>query len=180
MAADRSTAEAALSVTKFALLASGLVPALIVLAIRLYPHHHAASMALIVPSILLIAVLARAMRARDATNAKPILILTVEDDTNQVPSYVITYVFPFLFLSMDTTADLVACIAFALFALILVYRTDLALVNPLLLVVGYHMFRATTAAEKLILVSKVRPLPGQTATAVRIADRTYQLKTVTG
>jgi hypothetical protein len=178
LASTTTTATPNFTVTQFGLLASSLVPALLVLAIRLYPSYNAGSVALAAAGLLLITVLARAMRARDATNAQPIMVTTVEDESNQVPGYVITYIFPFLFLSTGTIADLAACLVFALFALVLIYRTDLALVNPLLLILGYHLFRLGTTTDKVILISKLRPLPGQTVIAVRIADRTYQFKSI--
>lgn len=162
--------------TRFALLSSGLVPALLVLAIRVFHSSRIAAAILFVASLFLTVMLARAMRARDSINAQPFIINTVEDESAQIPAYLVTYIVPFLFLSISGRADLVAGLVFAFFVLVLVYRTDLALVNPLLLVVGLHLLRLrTVSGVNLILVAKDRPLPGQTIRAVKLSERLYKL-----
>lgn len=165
--------------TRFALLSSGLVPALLVLTIRNYQSHNLASVILFIMSLCLTVMLARALRARDDTNAQPFTIDIIEDESAQVPAYLVTYIVPFLFLSIDGPADFIACLVFAFFVLVLVYRTDLALVNPLLLVIGLHLFRIRTlSGNNFILVAKTRPLQGQTVSAVRLAEKLYKLKSV--
>lgn len=162
--------------TRFALLASSLVPALLVLVIRMRTTHNVVAMILLIASLLLIVMLARAVRARSTTSAQPFTTEIVTDESEQVPAYLLTYVFPFLFLTFDDGADMIACAIFASLVLVLVYRTDLALVNPLLLIVGFHLFRVqTNSGGSLTLVSKVRPLKGQTFTAVKICEGTYKL-----
>jgi hypothetical protein len=165
--------------TRFALLSSGLVPALLVLTIRAFHSNRLASAILFIASLALTVMLARAMAARDTINPQPFAVEAIEDESVQVPAYIVTYVVPFLFLSINGSADLIACIVFAFFVLVLVYRTDLALVNPLLLIAGFHLFRLhTTAGNYLILIAKTRPLPGQTISAVKLSEKLYKLRHV--
>lgn len=165
--------------TKFVLLASSLSPALWVVAIRLFENHPPASVAVFAVSIFLISMLAKAVRARDTTNAIPLTLAQVKDESEQVPAYLATYIFPVVFLSAGTKADLAACVVFVMVILVLMYRTDLALVNPLLLAVGFHMYRArSTGGVELTLLSNRRPTVGQTVTAVRLAANTYKLRSI--
>lgn len=130
-----------------------------------------------VVSVGLVVLLARAVRARHTTNPQPYTISSVRDESDQVPAYLLTYVFPFIFLSIANKADLLACLVFAFFLLVLVYRTDLAVVNPLLLTIGYHLYRVSTShGTEIILLAKRRPAIGETIHAVRIADHTYKLR----
>jgi hypothetical protein len=166
-------------VTKFALLSSSLVPVLIVLAIRLSGSHCHAAVALVVIGVVLGAFLFGVLQARRRIAAQPFTVKTIRDESQQIPAYLLTYVFPFLFPSVVGWRDVAACLAFALLVLILLFRTDLALVNPLLLAVGFHLYSMTTNSEKsLILVAKAKPSPGQTILAVRLSDTTYKLESI--
>jgi hypothetical protein len=167
------------SVTKFALLSSSLVPIFVVLAIRLSGKQCHTAAALVVISIALTALLIVVLQARRRTTAQPFAVDTIRDESQQIPAYLLTYIFPFLFLSVGGWRDVAAFLVFALLVLILLFRTDLALVNPLLLATGFHLYSLTTTSGKcLILVAKDKPSPGQSILAVRLSDTTYKLESI--
>lgn len=66
---------------------------------------------------------------------------SVRDDSDQIPTYFITFVFPFLFLSPDMSPSTSrAYIAFAILMALMLFRTPLSTVNPALLIVGLNVY----------------------------------------
>lgn len=155
---------------------TGLAPMAVIFAVRLWGSYPASAIALAVVALCLIVLLPLALRERGKTTSQPFSVASVRDDSHQIPTYLLTYVFPFLFVSVSGWQDLVAYGVFVLLLVVLLLRTDLALVNPLLLAVGYHMYAiSTTTGSELTVVSRERLLVGNRILAVKLADSAYKL-----
>ena len=158
------------------LFVTGLAPMVAIFAVRLWVTCMPAAIVLGVLALLLAALLMIALSLRRVTAPQPFRLLSVRDDSQQVPTYLLTYIFPFLFVAVDGWQDLTAYAIFSLLLVVLILRTDLALVNPLLLAAGYHLYVATTTNDQeVVVVSRTRLLPGNAILAHRLADATYRL-----
>lgn len=91
-------------------------------------------------------------------------IKSVKDESNEIPTYFITFIFPFLFLSPDMSQTLTwAYIAFAALMLAMLFHTPLSTVNPALLIFGRHVFAVELEAGSIVyVVSQHFPVPTPT------------------
>src|SRR5699024_8631546 len=85
----------------------------------------------------------------------PISPKNVQDETMQIPTYLITFIFPFLFISdTPSCSTIVAYACFLVFLLALLFRTDMAIVNPALLIAGYHVYTVETDSDIKYVIAK--------------------------
>ncbi|WP_460793176.1 hypothetical protein [Nocardioides pacificus] len=140
-----------------------------IVALRVSETHPLWASALAVLGCLAVWSLFGLIAARSATNEQPFKIRSIRDESAQVPAYLLTYLFPFLFLTVSGWRDWVAYAIFAALLVVVIYRTDLVLVNPILLAAGYHVYiiESTSNFEGLLMATK-RPLVGQTVNAVHL------------
>jgi ABC-type uncharacterized transport system permease subunit len=161
------------------LLFSSLSPLMAILAIRLSGDYMALAIVLTVMACGSAALLPVVLKARGATSPQPYTIAGVKDESGQVPAYVLAYIFPFLFVTIDNGRDLAAYVVFAALLVVLLLRTDLALVNPLLLAAGYHLYAVeTNVGRTVVLVSRERPMAGNQVLVTRLSDSTYKLEKI--
>ena len=77
----------------------------------------------------------------------------VKDETSQIPTYLITFIFPLLFINTTpNSANISAYLCFAALVLLLTFRTNIALVNPALIILGYHIYAIDTSNKRDQLV----------------------------
>ncbi|WP_460870312.1 hypothetical protein, partial [Nocardioides pakistanensis] len=104
------------------------------------------------------------------TKSTPVDQGSVADESAQIPGYLLTFVFPFVFLDASDWRDGVAWALFAVLAAALVVTTDLVLVSPVLLLAGYRIYRVeTTSGYAGIMLSSFRPHRHQTVEAVQLS-----------
>jgi hypothetical protein len=156
---------------KIRLAASAFVPGLLIVAVRVWNINNT----LVWSGLLVLAAgaatlsLSLLLGARATTNAQPLKITELEDESAQVPAYLLTYVFPFVFLDLEDRRDAVAYFLFALLLIILILRTDLWKVNPLLLLSGYHTYVVQRGnGTKSVMFARARPERGETVQVVNL------------
>jgi len=157
---------------KLRLAASAFVPAAAIAAIRLWDVGGTIiwSLLSIVFAVVATVSLVLLLGARSATNAQPHTIRQSTDESGEVPAFLLAYVFPFVFLTVTDLRDVLAYLVFALFLLVLVLRTNLWQTNPLLLLVGLHIYSVEThTGFSGILFSRKRPIVDQTVNAVMLS-----------
>ncbi len=99
--------------------------------------------------------------ARRKVEPQPIPVLSWRDESSQVPTYLISFIFPVAFAPSGGFEILIAYAFFGFLLFTLLARTDLCLVNPVLLAFGYRLFAGTDAVGRIvILVAKSAPVPG--------------------
>lgn len=163
--------------TRFLLLASSFAPLLVIFAVRLEAEHWQIAIALAVLSLISLLCLPIVLKVRRRTAAQPFRVLELRDESQQVPVYLITYIFPLVFASIDGWQALVGFAIFGLLLVVLLLRTDLAMVNPFLLVVGIRIYTVrTSSGADIVLLAERRPFIGQDLTATRLSGSTYRLK----
>lgn len=83
----------------------------------------------------------------------------------------LAYVFPFVFLSSSTWQDIVAYALFALLLIAVILRTDLWMLNPLLLLSGYRILSVRTSqGGDAILVTRRQVHDGDVVQAVTLSS----------
>jgi hypothetical protein len=70
-----------------------------------------------------------------------VVFRTVEDHGGVVSGYLATYLLPFLGNLPTTPGDFTAYVIYFVTAFVVYVRTDLALINPTLYILGYRVFR---------------------------------------
>lgn len=149
--------------SKFWLFLTALSPALLIANVRLLNYWNTAAWIGIAVSVLLFGSTFIIFRMRKNVSPTKLIVRSVSDDSGQVPTYLITFIFPFLFVS--DSPDLPTIGAYSLFLLLmllLLYRTDLSLVNPALLILGFHVYSVDEGhAGKVIVLSRELPVPGE-------------------
>jgi hypothetical protein len=78
----------------------------------------------------------------------------VRSRDEETMAYVLTYVVPFLGIDVSRVADLAAFALFLIVVGVLYVHTRLLYVNPVLTVLGYRLYRATSGGREWLLVSK--------------------------
>lgn len=128
--------------SRILLFLSSLTPVLAIASIRLWDSQGCLKYGLLVLTIAtLIPMTAVILYRRRKAGREILKINSVKDESNEIPTYVITFIFPFLFLSPDMSRTLIcAYIAFALLMILMLFQTSLSTINPLLLIFGIHVF----------------------------------------
>ena len=151
----------------FALFLSSYSPALLILAVRSYDH----SWLLFGVSlgIAIVSGLGFLLFLRVARQGGPFLgtVANVESQDAELAAYVATYLLPFVVVFGASVQDVLALALFLIFIGVLWVNSGLVYLNPLLAIVGYHVYvaeiRATGAGEtgtlpRSFLVSRQRDL----------------------
>ncbi|MBP2453480.1 hypothetical protein JOF57_003393 [Mycolicibacterium lutetiense] len=82
--------------------------------------------------------------------------------------------FPFLFISVKDYWTLAAYVLFMVFVGLILARSEVALVNPCLLLFGYNMYNANTlTGEGIIIISKSKPRAGAAIVAAPVSSQTF-------
>jgi small-conductance mechanosensitive channel len=120
--------------------------------------------------------LANGVRARSSYET---VIERVEDQGNAVSGYLATYLLPFLGTLPAALGDIFAYVIYFLTALIIYAKSDLALINPTLYVLGWRVLKVAADGRSVLLLTrqdarqgdhvKVRRYPGD----VLVADVGY-------
>lgn len=165
-----------ISVTRLWLFLSSLAPACLVVGIRLLGSEWLWGAVLLLCGALLFPVAYFVLRTRRSVTPKPVKVSDIRDESYQVPTYLLTFIFPFLFIDIEDFWNAASYIVLILFVAILLFRSDLSLVNPALLMLGYHIYVIQAeGGEDLLLITKTRPRVGLSISATLLSGHTYLL-----
>lgn len=163
--------------TRVLLILSSLSPLIGIIAIRMVEASPIWAVSLGSVALLAAVSLPIAIFGRRAVADTPFTLVSIRDDSAQVPAYLLTYVFPFAFATADDTASFWAYGVFAALLLVLLARTELSLVNPILLAFGFHTYEVRTTGNRTIsLISKTQPLPHSTFLAYQVAGSAFSFR----
>lgn len=155
---------------------SSLAPVFLIVGIRLLGSIAAVGIGIVVLGVVLFCVALLVFVKRGKVTSRPIVVTGIRDESYQIPIYLLTFVFPFLFIELKNSWDAAAYIVLILLVLLLLFRTDLSLVNPVLLVLGYHIYAVEAAGgEDLLLIAKNRPRVGGHILGTLLSGNTYLL-----
>lgn len=158
---------------------SSLSPGMAVAAVRLVPDNCLVSVVLFVSALVLFPTGLLALRIRQRPPSSRQEVTEVRDETFQVATYIITFVFPFLFIDITDLWDLLAYGLFLVLIALLVSRSDVSIVNPGLILCGYHLYALSIKADnqgatnQVMFISKDRPKPDEVLHSHHLANQTY-------
>lgn len=158
--------------TRLFLFVSSLAPVFIIAGLRLFDAQRMLAVLLLVVGVVTFLLTPLVLFSRRKAGKQEFVVSNVKDESSQIPTYLITFFFPFLFSSEQMSASLVAAyVGFAALMVVLLYRTPLILINPSMLIVGYRVFSVDIVGQGgAYIISKEPPLPSQSTYTRRIAD----------
>ena len=153
---------------RFRLLCSSLAPLLLILGVRLWKDHWEVAAALVAAAIGAAMSLMLLMRSRESLSSQNYVLNNVHDESGEIPAYLVTYLLPFVTLNIAGWNDFVGYLLLAAVLVVLVVRTDLVYVQPLLLAVGWHLYRVEVQGgyEARVMISGYRLRTGQSVSTV--------------
>jgi hypothetical protein len=162
--------------TRITLLTSSFSPMGAIIAIRVWEQHRLVSWILLTLSVVSTLLLWAAIVTRKHTSLQPFTVESVRDETYQAPAYLLGYVFPFIFVEVNDKASLIAYGIFGALLVILVFRSNLFLGNPLFLLFGFRIYSIETAVgSTIVLVGRSMPLKRQQILASHLLSSAYLL-----
>ena len=162
--------------TRFWHFISSLSPAVLVVGIRLLGTELCYGFALIAIGILLLPLAFLVLRTRQSVTAKPITVIHSRDESQQVPTYLLTFVFPFLFIDVNNQWNALAYFVLIILIALMLFRSDLSLVNPAILIRGYHIYEVQSeGGEDLLLIARTRPKGGEHLSVRLLSGHFYLL-----
>ncbi|GAA1150130.1 hypothetical protein [Nesterenkonia lutea] len=160
--------------TRLWLFLSSIAPGVIVVGIRALGESWIAGSITILVGFLLIPAGFRAIRIRKDVEPIPLSISGVKDESIQVPTYLISLVFPFLFVTINDPWSLTAYAVFIVFVGLILAQSETSLINPILLLRGFRIYDATTVSEgSVTIISKKKPRPGSHENGYVLSNHTY-------
>lgn len=164
--------------TRFWLFLSSLSPGLLVASIRYAGEDLCLGLIGITLSLILTPVGLWTIKSRNTTTPIPTQVNTIKDETYQVPTYLITFIFPFLFIDIDNISTLIAYAVFMLFVAVVLFRSDISVVNPGLLIASYRLYDAQDIEGKSItIISKSKPRLNGYENLFYLSGNVYLIKT---
>lgn len=160
--------------TRTSIFLSSFAPLLGIFALRASHQHRWLTITLVVLMLVSTALLVVAIRVRENTTTQVIEIGDPTDESPQVPTYLLTYVFPFIFASTDRWQDAAAYAVFAALLVLLLWQSDAALINPLLLAVGFRLYVFSRGGDRVIIVSRERLRNGSRVIAYQLSPDAYK------
>jgi hypothetical protein len=140
---------------RLVLFLSSYAPLDLILAIRLYHEYRTASLVLLAIAVVSAAALFVCVRFSLKLSSHPLLAAEARSKDGDTMSYIVTYILPFLDApSGDVSKALSLMILLAVIGILYV-NSNMIYTNPLLNLVGYHVFEVETDTGKVsMLVTK--------------------------
>lgn len=163
--------------TRLLLFLSSLSPGIVVASIRYIGESACWGTVGVVAGALLMPLGLLTIRSRKKTNTIPTELSSIRDETYQVPTYLITFVLPFLFVGIQDVQTLVSYVIFILFVSAILTKSDISIVNPSLLIANYRMYDVVDKEERsLTIISRTTPRITQFENLRHLSGRLYLLE----
>jgi hypothetical protein len=117
--------------------------------------------------LLLVTDALRLVHGSASVAARPIVLQGIKTQGGAVGGYLASYLLPFLSTSPERFGEYLAYVAYFLVALLVFIRSDLAMVNPTLYVLGWHIVEVSDRGRRVLLLTREEALEGQ---QVRVVD----------
>jgi hypothetical protein len=160
--------------TRFILFLSSYIPLFAVFAVLLWQQDQRPAWVLIdvcaVAFAGLVVYLGLALRFA----AAPLEVQTVRSKDGETMSYIASYILPFVSLPYGDPYKIAAILIF-LGALAIVYvNSNMLYINPMLNLMGYHLYAVTTAGDaEHVIIAKRRPVAGVSLRIVTIGENIH-------
>lgn len=144
--------------TRVLLFLSSLSPGVVVVAIRYLEQDWWLGAIGFLVGVLLMPIGLLAVHQRGKVIPIPTQFRERRDETYQVPTYLVTFILPFLFVELQSLYSVAAYLVFIAFVATILSKIDISIVNPGLLIFGYRLYDMIgCAGERVTVISKTRP-----------------------
>lgn len=143
--------------TRILLFLSSLAPGIVVVSIRYLGENLWVGITGIALGLILLGIGMWAVRSRDKTRPIPTEVVTLKDETYQIPTYLVTFILPFLFIEVESVPTLAAYAVFILLVVAILYKSDVSIVSPALLLRGYRLYDVVDKEKRNITVVSRTP-----------------------
>jgi len=126
--------------TRLILFLSSYAPLFLIIAMRGWRESRHIAVGLIVVAVLSLVVLFVFLRAAQKLSAGKVVVSSVTSRDGDVMSYIVTYLLPFLAIKLNDPTDIASLgVVFVVIGLLYV-NSNMIQTNPVLNIVGYHIF----------------------------------------
>jgi len=141
--------------TRLILFLSSYAPLFLIIAMRGWRHSRHLAVGLAIVAVLSVIVLFAFLHTVRKLSAGNATVSAVKSRDGDAMSYIVTYLLPFLAVKLDDPADVVS-LGIVLFVIGLLYvNSNMIYTNPVLNIVGYHIFEIEDSDGKTTaLISK--------------------------
>lgn len=145
------------SPTRLILFLSSYAPLFLIIAMRGWRDSTHLAVALTIVAVLSVVVLFVFLRTVRKLSASKVSISSVISRDGDAMSYIVTYLLPFLAVKLNDLTDVVS-LGIVLFVIGLLYvNSNMIHTNPVLNIVGYHIFEVEDSDGKTIALICKRP-----------------------
>jgi hypothetical protein len=163
-------------VTRLSFFLSSFAPLLGIFALRASKENLWLTITLVAVMVAVTLLLVGAMQVRSTVTLQSLVVRDPSDESPQIPTYLLTYLFPFIFASTNGWQDVAAYAVFAALLALLLWQSDAALINPLLLAVGFRLYVFSRGNERVIIVSRKRLSDGSRVLAYQLSPNAYRFQ----
>lgn len=164
--------------SKAVLFVSGLFPAILIVGIKFWDVNPCISIGV----IAIAALLSQSWRlvqwmSRNST-VSGIDVAEYENDSTQIPTYIITFIFPFIFLNFENQpmSEKMSYLVFGAIIFVLMLRSPYAYINPSLLLSGYSTYKVKDCNGNFyIVIAKPKQISKSIIHARIISDNIYKV-----
>lgn len=153
-------AEAAETATRVVLFFISYAPVALILGLRLLPDWVKFAIGAGI-WFLLTTIAWWALRRQRRQGTRPMTVSGEHSQGTAVSGYLATYLLPFLTSTSVHWGDIAAYAVFLFVALVVYIRSDLALVNPTLYLLGYRVSEVSVGSRRSLIISRRRLVEGQ-------------------
>jgi hypothetical protein len=141
--------------TRLILFLSSYAPLFVIIALRAWRDSRHLAVGIAIVAILSVIVLFVFLRTARKLSAEKVGISSISSRDGDAMSYIVTYLLPFLAVTLSDPTDVVS-LCIVLFVIGLLYvNSNMIYTNPVLNVVGYHIFQVQDSDGKTsALISK--------------------------
>lgn len=139
-------------VTRVVLFLSSYAPLFGVFAVKQYSHSHTASYVFAGLGVVSLLIFFIFMKSVATIASTEVTISEHDAKDGDSMSYIVTYLVPFLDIKFDEFANVVGLLIIFLVLAVLYVNSNLIYTNPVLNIVGYHIFEIRTTEDRPIVL----------------------------
>ena len=163
--------------TRLYLFVSSLSPGILVAGIRGTKENFLIGLIVAVLAVMLSLLGLLVIRSRTTLNTVDLKVDSVRDETYQVPTYLVTFVLPLLFIDVVDVPTLVGYLVFSIIVFLMLMKSNISIANPVLLLSGYRLFDVQdSSGNQSTVVSKTVPPVGESTEVHKLAEGFYILR----
>lgn len=151
---------------------SGYLPLFLIFTIQSFPKYRYWALAPLGIGGLAAMGLLTFMRWVQTSEARPIEIQSVQRKDSEVIAYIFAYVFPFLGFDIQDASNALGLAVFFLVLMVLNVSSNMIHINPVLSLLGYHLYEVTLAEgdAHTLITGRSRLVRGTRLESVLVGD----------